>query len=119
MRPRVREKATEAIAAFDAATAFVRSCVVAHMEVEVTAVEMPGSDMEAVRRLAVEELGASHFRARSFHALPEIPPQPGSLHAAAISGDTDALQRALTSALDGLDGRDLVGNTALIWAADH
>lgn len=119
MRPRVRGSPTEDVVAFDAVSTFVRSCVAAQMEVEVTAVEMPGIDVEAVRRLALEELGAGAFRTRSFHAVPETPLQPGSLHSAASDGDTAALQRALDAAQDGPDERDATGNTALIWAADR
>ncbi len=51
-------------AAYDAVCAFVRSCVAAGMETICTAVDMPGVDVEAVRRRAAG-LGAA-FRSRSY-----------------------------------------------------
>eukprot|EP00747_Dinoflagellata_sp_TGD_P183978 gnl/TRDRNA2_/TRDRNA2_39252_c0_seq1.p1 gnl/TRDRNA2_/TRDRNA2_39252_c0~~gnl/TRDRNA2_/TRDRNA2_39252_c0_seq1.p1 ORF type:complete len:384 (+),score=67.30 gnl/TRDRNA2_/TRDRNA2_39252_c0_seq1:79-1230(+) len=119
MRPRICGSPTKATFAFDAATTFLRDCAAAGMEVEVTAVEMPGVDIEAVRRFVVEELGMSSFRSRSFHPLPETSPDPGTMHAAAICGDTAALRSAVDSAPNGPDERDAVGNTALVWAADR
>lgn len=47
---------------YEAALEFIRGCVLADLEVTVTAVELPGVDLQAVRRLA-ESLGAG-FRAR-------------------------------------------------------
>lgn len=57
-RPRVEMRAT----GFDSVLGFVRSCVEAGLDTTVTAVELPGVDLAAVRRLA-GALGAS-FLAR-------------------------------------------------------
>jgi TatD DNase family protein len=65
-RPRVemREKG------FEAAVEFVRACVLSDLKTTVTAVELPGVDLPAVRRLA-ESLGAS-FLARPLLSARDI-----------------------------------------------
>lgn len=54
---------------YEAVLDFIRACVLADLGVTVTAVELPGVDLPAVRRLA-ESLGAG-FRARPALAVPE------------------------------------------------
>jgi TatD DNase family protein len=54
--------------AFEAACAFLRACVGRIPEVRATAVAVPGLDTEAVRRLAVEDLGVE-FRVRAYNEV--------------------------------------------------
>jgi len=54
--------------AFEAVCAFIRACRGRIPRVRATAVAVPGLDLEAVRRLAVEDLGAS-FRVRPYNEV--------------------------------------------------